>query len=97
MALEPLAVAIRADVDISGVAFAGVQHKANFFANDALLVLTNPFISLPNLQLTFNHFSAFLGLGVNPFKIDSTERYPSYRGRGTPSTKLFVPLGTSLA
>lgn len=67
LALEPLAAAISGNVDMSGVTYTGVQYKA-FFAGDALLILTNLFISLPNLKPTVDCFSAFSDLQMNPSK-----------------------------
>lgn len=54
--------------DISGVPYAGNHYMANSYADSALLVLTNPIITLPNLQVTLDHFSAISGLHINPAK-----------------------------
>lgn len=53
LALEPLAEAIRSHPDIKGIEVADCPHNFFLFADDILLTLTFPRISLPNLQSLF--------------------------------------------
>lgn len=50
LALELLAIALRADPNINGIPYASKCYKVNMFVDDALLTLTNPIVFLPNLQ-----------------------------------------------
>lgn len=68
LALEPLAIALRADPNITGIPYAGDNYKLNMFADDALLTLTNPITTLPNLQALLTRFSTISGLRINPHK-----------------------------
>lgn len=59
LTLEPLAIALRSDPNISGIPCAGIHHKVSLFADDALLTLTDPLTTLPILQALLSHFSDF--------------------------------------
>lgn len=59
LALEPLAEAIRSHPDIAGVEVAGISHKLSLFADDILLTITKPRISLPNLLSLLDTFATF--------------------------------------
>lgn len=65
LVLEPLAMALQDNPDISGVPYAGNHYKANFYADHALLVLTNLITTLLNLQAILDNFSAISGLHIN--------------------------------
>lgn len=67
-ALELLAIALRADPNINGIPYVGECYKLNMFLDDALLTLTNPIVSLPNLQALLTRFAAISGLQMNPHK-----------------------------
>ncbi|CAI9572176.1 unnamed protein product, partial [Staurois parvus] len=51
------------DCNVSGVPYAG--QELNLFADDALLTLTNPLTTLPNLQQVLERFSLISGLCIN--------------------------------
>lgn len=68
LAMEPLAEAIQSHPDITGVEIAGLPHKVSLFADDILLTLTNPRITVPNLFSLLDSFASFSGLSVNPNK-----------------------------
>lgn len=68
LALEPLVEAIRSHPDIEGVEITSASHKLSLFADDILLTITKPRITLPNLLSLLTTFASFSGLAVNPFK-----------------------------
>lgn len=63
-----MAIALRADPNINGIPYAGECYKLNMFADDALLTLTNPIVSLPNPQALLACFTAISRLQINPHK-----------------------------
>lgn len=65
LALEPLAMDLRADQVISGIPYACYDFKLNLFTDDTLLTLTNPLITLPNFQRVLCRFSFISGLCIN--------------------------------
>lgn len=68
LALEPLAVALRADPKINGIPDVGDCYKLNMIADDAILTLTNPIVTLPNLQALLTCFAAISGLQLTHTK-----------------------------
>ncbi len=50
LAVEPLAVAIRANKSISGLEIGGHIHKISLYTDYVMLYLTNPKSSLPTLS-----------------------------------------------
>lgn len=68
LALEPLAEAIRLHPDVKGTEVAGSAHKISLVADDILLTLTTPRVSLPNLLSLLSTFASISGLHVNPNK-----------------------------
>lgn len=69
LAVEPLAEAIQSHADVRGIEVAGSSHKISLFADDKLLTLTSPRVSLPNLLSFLDNFAYFLGPCVNPAKL----------------------------
>lgn len=55
--MEPLAQHIRSNTTISGIQIGPVTHKISLFADDVILILTNPTTSLAEVQTTLNWFS----------------------------------------
>lgn len=68
LVLEPLALAILSNPDIKGIEVDSCHHKLCLFADDALMFVTSPRITLPNLILTLDRFAAISGLEVNQSK-----------------------------
>lgn len=66
-ALEPLAIKIRSHPDIKGIHCG--EHKCAMFADDILILLLSPVMSLPNLYRTLRHFSMISGLSINHSKL----------------------------
>lgn len=65
LAVEPLAVAIRAKESISGLEIGGYVHKISLYANDVMLYLTNPKSSLPTLSQLLESFRDISGYKIN--------------------------------
>lgn len=59
LAMEPLAKAVRSHSDITGIKVAGSVHKISLFADDILMTLISPRISLPNLLSLLETFAYF--------------------------------------
>lgn len=65
LTLEPLLQRLRANPDIKGVSISGTTYKLSAFADDILLFLTEPHISLPNLLKDLNTFNLLTNLQIN--------------------------------
>lgn len=65
LALEPLAAAIRKDPDFPGIQVGSISHKLMLYADDALVLITEPERSLPALLKTIKRFSKLSGYKVN--------------------------------
>lgn len=68
LAIEPLAALIRTNPDVRGLEIASTMHKLCLFADDALLFITSPHTTLPNLMCILDKFSLVSGLEVNQTK-----------------------------
>lgn len=65
LTMEPLAEAIQSHPHISGFKFQQKTHVINLFADDVILLFTNPTISLPFAHETLNLFSTLSYYIVN--------------------------------
>lgn len=67
LTLEPLLNRIRSNPDIRGITVAKQIYKLAAFADDLLLFLSEPHISIPNLlkDLLKDHFQTFSNLKIN--------------------------------
>uniref|UniRef100_A0AAY4BML7 Reverse transcriptase domain-containing protein n=3 Tax=Denticeps clupeoides TaxID=299321 RepID=A0AAY4BML7_9TELE len=65
LALEPLAEAIRQNTDIKGISISGNEHKIALYADDILLFLSLPELSIPAALSLFDEFSLFSGYKIN--------------------------------
>lgn len=68
IAIETLAIGIRSNPDIKGVACGDREHKCALYADDLLLYITSPLISIPVVCKVLGKFSAISGLTVNMHK-----------------------------
>lgn len=68
LCLEPLAVAIRTHPNIKGVLMRQREYKLSLFADDLLLTLTNPLLSLPSLHDLLSAYGSLSGYKVNMSK-----------------------------
>lgn len=65
LAMEPLAAAIRRDNNFPGVAYNGSVHKLMLYADDVLLLVSEPLTPVPSLLNTINSFSKLSGYKIN--------------------------------
>lgn len=65
LAMEPLADVIRTNESIHGLTLGTRQHKITLYANDVLIVLTEPEICTPALIKAINVFSTFSGYRIH--------------------------------
>lgn len=68
LALEPLAMMIRTNINISGIQIGEMEHKISLYADDIILFLTNLSVSIPNLLQQIKLFGRFSGYDVNDTK-----------------------------
>lgn len=69
--LEPLALAIRANMRIKGVYAGGREHKLFMYADDILAVIADPASSLPVLLECINKYSKLSGYKINWHKSEA--------------------------
>ena len=65
LALEPLAQKLRNNVDIHGITVGNEQHKLLLYADDMLLLLTQPEKSIPVLLNCIEEFTLLSGYRIN--------------------------------
>lgn len=65
LVIEPLVQSITLNPDIRGYVKGAQRVKLNMYADDVLLFLTNPMVSLPNLVSTLKIFYELSGSGVH--------------------------------
>uniref|UniRef100_A0A3Q3LDX2 Reverse transcriptase domain-containing protein n=1 Tax=Labrus bergylta TaxID=56723 RepID=A0A3Q3LDX2_9LABR len=85
-ALEPLAIAVRENSDITGVTIANKIHKMLLYADDIILLLSQPLQSVKNVLATIDDFSTFSGYKVNWSK---TEAFPLFDPTFLPDLSAF--------
>ncbi len=61
LAVEPLAIALRADEGITGISRGGKVHKVALYTDDLLLYISNPTVSIPKLLLMLENFRHLSG------------------------------------
>lgn len=67
-AIEPLAMLICSNPDVQSIEVAGYHHKLCLFADDILLFLTAPLMTMPNLFCILEQVTLVSGLAVNQQK-----------------------------
>ncbi len=65
IAIEPLAIALRTDSEIQGIFRGGIEQKVSLYADDLILFLSNPLVSIPRVLLILDSFSIFSGYKLN--------------------------------
>lgn len=63
--MEQLAVAILQNADVQGIKFSQRQYKWSLYADDLLLYITNPHISLPSIMREFEECGQLRNFKVN--------------------------------
>ena len=71
LCVEPLAATIRGNPSIRGVSVRGREFKISLFADDVILSLTQPRISLPNLHAELSRYGALSGYKINTSKSEA--------------------------
>ena len=64
VAMEPLTLALRQNIDIKGIQRAGLEHKVSLYA-DMLLYMSQPLSGLPKLMTLLTEFGKISGYKVN--------------------------------
>lgn len=65
LAIEPLAIALRADNRLPAIVRGGLSHKVSLYADDLLLYLSDPAVSLPRLIHFLDHVKRISGYKLN--------------------------------
>lgn len=68
--IEPLAESIRSNPHITGVTVGPIHHKISLFADDIILIITNPLTSLPHIQDALASFG-----NLSYYKINSSKSH----------------------
>lgn len=68
LAIEPLAVALREDPNVTGIQYPSIHYKVSLYVDDTLLILTSPLSTLPNFQHLLSSFLGLLGGLIPPKK-----------------------------
>lgn len=63
--IEPLAASIRQDLQISPIERFGHKHHISLYADDILLYISDPQVSLSPLLKTITTFGSFSGFSIN--------------------------------
>ena len=71
ISIEPLAEMIREDPKISGITDRGGTYKISLYADDVILYITNPSLSIPALLGCLNDFGKVSGYKVNETKSEA--------------------------
>ena len=68
IAMEPLAIALRQNVNIKGITRAGLEQKVSLYADDMLLYISDPHSSIPKLMALLTEFGKISGYKINFLK-----------------------------
>lgn len=71
LCVEPLAATIRKNTNIHGIQVRDREFKLALFADDIILTLTQPRISLPNLQAELDLYRSLSGYKINATKSEA--------------------------
>lgn len=73
ISIEPLAILLRQSPAFRGITRNGIEHKISLYADDVLLYVSNPSLSLPYILSAIEDFGKISGYKVNMHK---TEYFP---------------------
>lgn len=65
LAIEPLAMAVRAHDGLAGIQISEQEHRISLYADDVILFLTRLKDSIPNLIILIQRFGGFSGYKIN--------------------------------
>lgn len=75
--IEPLAQVIREEKDITGILIGTTEHKLCLYADDILMTLSNPIVSVPKLLSLIKEFGSYSGYKLNLHKTQTLTFYRS--------------------
>lgn len=73
LAIEPLSIFLRSSSIFTGISRMGTEFKLSLYADDLLLYVSDPVLSIPTIISAFQRFGSFSGYKVN---ISKSECYP---------------------
>uniref|UniRef100_A0A3Q3ENM7 Reverse transcriptase domain-containing protein n=1 Tax=Kryptolebias marmoratus TaxID=37003 RepID=A0A3Q3ENM7_KRYMA len=73
LAIEPLSIFLRSSSTFAGISRLGTEFKLSLYADDLLLYVSDPTLSIPPILSAFLRFGSFSGYKVN---IAKSECYP---------------------
>lgn len=82
LAIEPLAMAVRAHTGLSGITIGGIDHRISLYADDIIFFLTNLKNCVSNLIGLIESFGGFSGYKINNSK--SVLMFPNKEERHSP-------------
>ena len=65
VAIEPLAIALRGEIGIKGISRHNLVHKVSLYADDMLLYMSDPLVSLPKTLDLLKDFGKISGYKIN--------------------------------
>lgn len=71
LCVETLAASIRSNPDIRGISVRGREFKISLFADDIILTLTQPHVTLPTLHTELDRFRVLSGYKINASKSEA--------------------------
>lgn len=84
LALEPLAILIRADREVRGILVGPIEEKLSLYADNALIYLADASASLKTALHLFDHFSGYSGIHIN---WDKSVLFPLHPSPPRPDTQ----------
>ena len=73
MPIEPLAVLLSSNQDITGISRSGIEHKVSLYADDLLLYVSNISTSIPAALQSLTTFGSISGYKLN---LGKSELFP---------------------
>lgn len=73
LAIEPLSITLKSLPSISGIRRGGVEHRISLYADDLLLYVSNPVLSVPHIVQALERFGKLSGYKLN---FGKSECYP---------------------
>lgn len=77
LALEPLAILLRANPGVKGIVVGPLEEKLSLYADDTLLYLADAYASLHSMLTLFDQFSRYPGICINWDKLVLFPLHPS--------------------
>lgn len=102
LAIEPITVALRSDGELRGIDRGGLTHKLSLYADDLILYLSDPSVSIPKAPEIISNFGKISGFKINLnksllFPISDQDRQMSFdRYSLTETRDTFTYLGVSV-